>query len=177
MCLGLWPYTGQPLPRIGTGRWSRLYIRGTQFRFIPTCGIDPIIFNLYLSISFFLSNCIYKFIMTWEAADLEAGHSDTKVERGILSHRMYSSISLSKSTPPQNRQLIVYHYWSGQWVDDFRGELIFYNYSNNSLCEMELGPVRYRVIRITPRQSRPEFGPDFGQFPVKVVKGLSKVIE
>ena len=28
----------------------------------------------------------------------------------VLSHRMYSSISFRKSTPPQNRHLIVYHY-------------------------------------------------------------------
>ena len=28
----------------------------------------------------------------------------------ILSHRMYLLISLRKSTPPQNRQLIVYYY-------------------------------------------------------------------
>ena len=30
----------------------------------------------------------------------------------ILSHRMYPSISFSKSTPQQNRQLIVYYYQS-----------------------------------------------------------------
>ena len=38
--------------------------------------------------------------------------------RGLMgqcsSHRMYVLISLRKSTPPQNRQLIVYDYWFKQ---------------------------------------------------------------
>jgi len=42
-----------------------------------------------------------------------------------LSHRTYPPISLRKSTPPQNSQLIVYHHkWEYQ-VDGFVGELTF----------------------------------------------------
>ena len=40
-----------------------------------------------------------------------------------LSHRMHLSTSLRKSTPPQNRQLIVDYYYLEQQVDDFVGEM------------------------------------------------------
>jgi hypothetical protein len=46
-------------------------------------------------------------------------------EERILSHEMYLLISFRKSTPAQNRQLIVYYYLLKYQVDDFVGELTF----------------------------------------------------
>ena len=42
-----------------------------------------------------------------------------------LSHRMYLLISLRKSTPPQNRQLIVENSSLKHEVDSFMGELTY----------------------------------------------------
>ena len=53
--------------------------------------------------------------------------------------RLYSFIGFDKSTPPQNRQLIVYYHQSKYSVDDFVGESTFENHSINTLCEMRAG--------------------------------------
>ena len=44
---------------------------------------------------------------------------------GSLSHRMYLIISFRKSTPPQNRQLIIYYDRFKYQVDGLVGELTF----------------------------------------------------
>ena len=44
-----------------------------------------------------------------------------------LSHRMYVSVNFRKSTPPQNRQLILNQDESKYKVDGFVGELTFSN--------------------------------------------------
>ena len=48
-------------------------------------------------------------------------------------HRLYSLDGFRKSTPPQNRQLFVYHYELEQQVDIFGGELTFQNRLINTL--------------------------------------------
>ena len=45
-----------------------------------------------------------------------------------LSHAMYELSGSRKSTPPQNRQLIVCYYYSKQCVDDFVRQLTFLNH-------------------------------------------------
>ena len=53
----------------------------------------------------------------------------------VLSDTMYLSISCRKSTPPQNRHLLISN--SKQSVGDFVGELTFYNSSINTFSEIK----------------------------------------
>ena len=55
---------------------------------------------------------------------------------GISSDTMHLSIGFRKSTPQPNRQLDILISKSTQQVDDFWGELAFYNYSINTSREM-----------------------------------------
>ena len=55
-----------------------------------------------------------------------------------VSHSMYYSDDLRKSTPSQKRQLDTSISNSKQQVDDFVGELTFWNYFINTLCEMKV---------------------------------------
>ena len=53
---------------------------------------------------------------------------------------MKLSISFRKSTPPANRQLIVYYYLLKYEVDGIVGELTFLNHLLNTLCHISLEP-------------------------------------
>ena len=52
------------------------------------------------------------------------------------SHRTYLLISSTKSTPPENRQLIVCYDWLKYYPDGFVGELTFQNKSIDTLCQI-----------------------------------------
>ena len=54
-----------------------------------------------------------------------------------LSHRMYLLIRFRKSTPRQNRKLIVYYYHLEYDVDGFAGELTFQNLLIHIVCEIK----------------------------------------
>ena len=54
-----------------------------------------------------------------------------------LSHRMYLLIRFRKSTPRQNRKLIVYYYHLEYEVHGFVGELTFQNLLTNTVCEIK----------------------------------------
>ena len=53
-----------------------------------------------------------------------------------LSNGMSSLVSFRESTPPQNRQLIVYYHLLKYYVDGCVGELTFENSSINTLCRV-----------------------------------------
>ena len=56
----------------------------------------------------------------------------------ILSHTMYQSNCFRKPTPPQNRQLNIWIRNSKQSVNDFVGELTFWNHLIDTFCEMRI---------------------------------------
>jgi len=61
-----------------------------------------------------------------ESAARKCLHARPKSEiKSILSHRMYLLISFRKSTPPPNRQLVVYYYELKYFVNGFVGEITF----------------------------------------------------
>ena len=64
-----------------------------------------------------------------------------RVVAALLSHKMYLLISFRKSTPPPNRQLIVYHYKLEYLVDGFVGELTFSNSLVSALCQIASHPI------------------------------------
>jgi len=64
-------------------------------------------------------------VQSFHDSSIETLHGTVEYGMGSLSHKMYLLISFRKSTPPQNRQLIVYYYQLKYQVDGFVGELTF----------------------------------------------------
>ena len=57
-------------------------------------------------------------------------------QTSLSSHRMYLLISFRKSTPSQNRQLVIYYHLLKYQVGDFVEELTFENELIDALCQI-----------------------------------------
>ena len=80
------------------------------------------------------------------------------------SDMIYQLNDFRKSPPPQNRQLMVDFHNSEQFIEDFMGELTFYNHFINTLCEIRMSAPspsstwssnRHHILRQTTRYPLP----------------------